>query len=141
MSPQHAALLADAILLIHTLAAAFIVFGLVVIPLGARRWGWVRSFWWRLLHLLAFTVVVIQKWWGETCFLTVWERHLQTLARQETHPMPLVHAWDVIHVDLPLWPVIALYSALWLWTLVLWRRVPPAFPKYKAPNARSVQGS
>lgn len=141
MTPQSAAFLADIVLIVHTLAAAFILFGLIVIPLGASRWPWTRNFWWRLVHVLAFTAVAIQKWWGETCFLTVWERHLLTIARQEPHQVPLVHAWDVIHVDLPLWPVIAVYTALWLWTLVLWHRVPPSLPKYKAPNARSVQGS
>ena len=123
--------LANAVLGIHILAAAFIIFGLVVIPLGAARWPWVRGFWWRLLHVVTFGIVVVQKLWGETCFLTVWENRLLAIARESPRQVPLIHSWGdkVIHVPLPMSFVLVLYTGLWLWTLWLWFRVPPRLHK------------
>lgn len=129
--------LANAVLSIHVLAAAFIVFGLVVIPLGARRWRWVRIFWWRLLHAVTFGIVVVQKLWGETCFLTVWEDRLLAVARQSPREVPLIHTWgeNVIHVPLPMSFAVVLYTGLWLWTVWLWLRVPPVLGKKAVRSA------
>ena len=131
MSQQTALALADAVLALHVAAAAFIVFGLVAIPLGATRWPWVRVFWWRLLHVAAFGTVVVQKLWGETCFLTVWENRLLAAARESPRAVPLIHPWGerIIHVPLPMWFAAALYTGLWIWTLWLWRSVPPHLEK------------
>ena len=54
-------LAADAILVSHVLLVAFIVVGLVLIYIGKwLSWAWVRNYWFRLLHLAAITVVVLQ---------------------------------------------------------------------------------
>ncbi len=52
-------MLADAIVIIHALFVAFVVFGMAAIVVGlVLRWGWVRNFWFRVLHLAA-----IGLWW------------------------------------------------------------------------------
>jgi hypothetical protein len=54
-------LLADLILVTHTLFVAFVVLGLVVVLLGKyRRWRWVRNWRFRLAHLAAIGVVIAE---------------------------------------------------------------------------------
>ena len=49
-----AGVLADLILVAHTVVVLFIVGGLLAIAAGgALGWGWVRWFTWRVLHLVA----------------------------------------------------------------------------------------
>ena len=53
LSPATAALLADAILILHVGIVAFVVLGAVAILIGGLRgWRWVRGFGWRLAHVL-----------------------------------------------------------------------------------------
>ena len=70
---------ADMVLLLHVLFVVFVVLGLVLVLIGgARQWAWVRNPWFRLLHLLAIAVVVLQAWLGQLCPLT----HLEVALRQ-----------------------------------------------------------
>ena len=65
---------ADAILTLHALFVAFVVLGLCCILVGGYRgWSWVRDRWFRLAHLAAIGVVVLQSWVGVICPLTRWE--------------------------------------------------------------------
>ena len=64
--------LADAVLLLHFAVVVFVVLGLPAVIVGNwRRWAWVNQLWWRLAHLLAIAVVVLQAWLGRYCGLTV----------------------------------------------------------------------
>ena len=66
-------LLADEILVVHVLFVCFVVFGLVAVYLGYfLNWLWVRNLSFRLLHLLAIGIVVLQSWLGVICPLTIW---------------------------------------------------------------------
>ena len=56
-------LLADALLLIHVLFVGFVVLGLLAIYAGCfLHWHWVRNRWFRILHLMAIAIVVLQAW-------------------------------------------------------------------------------
>jgi len=67
-------LAADAILLLHVLFVAFVVTGLVLILIGkVRAWFWVRNPWFRLAHLIAIGVVIVQSWVEAVCPLTTLE--------------------------------------------------------------------
>lgn len=76
-------LLADLVLAIHVAYVAYILLGLVLILVGLwRKWHWVRSPWFRLTHLAAILVVVLELIFKTNCPLTVWEVKLRLLAGQ-----------------------------------------------------------
>lgn len=84
MTPELAAFLANLILILHALLATFVVGGwLVTVVGGLCRWQWVRSFWFRVLHLLVVGVIVLESVFGMVCPLTRWEEQLRSLAGQE----------------------------------------------------------
>ncbi len=119
------------VLLVHLTIIVFNVAGLVLIPLGAwRRWRWVRSFGWRLAHLLSLAVVALQALAGRACFLTDWQAQLS----DGSQGTPLIAGWinRLIYLPLPLWVFTAAYVLIWIYVALLWWRVPPRFPWRKA---------
>ena len=87
-------LLADFVLILHASFIAFVVFGLILIVMGLlRQWRWVRSFWFRLSHLLAIGIVVIQSWMGIICPLTIWEHELRMMANKISYSGSFVAYW------------------------------------------------
>lgn len=124
MAPQPDVALAALVLAVHLVVIAFNVFGLVAIPLGAwRGWGFVRIFWWRALHLGSLAVVAAQAVAGRACFLTIWQGGLEGRAAET----PLIARWvnQAIYWPVPLWVFTVLYVILFVYTLALWRLVPP----------------
>ena len=88
------ALGADAILLLHTLFVAFVVIGLGLILVGWKLdWRWVRNPWFRLAHVLAIVLVVLQAWLGLACPLTVWEMSLRAQAGDAVYPGSFIAHW------------------------------------------------
>ncbi len=74
-------ILADTILVIHFAFVGFVILGLVGIWLGYLLNGvWVRNFWFRMAHLAAMGIVVLQAIWEQICPLTIWEMELRLLA-------------------------------------------------------------
>jgi hypothetical protein len=119
---------AAAIFWAHIAVIAFNVAGLVAIPLGAwRGWRFVRNFWLRALHLAALVVVALQALLGQACFLTIWQNDLLARAGERTSAEPLIARWveGIVFWNLPIWVFAALYCAVALYTLALWRLVPP----------------
>jgi Protein of Unknown function (DUF2784) len=117
--------LANAVLALHLAVILFNVGGLVVIPLGAwRGWGFVRGFWWRLLHLASLGVVALQAALGRVCFLTLWQSEL---AGNAAAPAPLIARLvdRLIFWPLPVWVFAVLYAAVAAYVLALWFLVPP----------------
>ncbi len=128
MSPQTALELAQVVLAAHIVAAAFIVFGIIAIPIGARLgWSFVYVLWWRLLHVAAMGIVAIQKLLGNSCFLSVWEFRLVDIASRVPHATPAFQSLGehVLYWNLPLWFFAWLYAALFVFVIFLWFRVPP----------------
>ncbi|GBD36274.1 hypothetical protein HRbin36_01395 [bacterium HR36] len=81
VTPQQAAFLADAILLLHFVLVAFVVAGLVFVLVGGLlRWAWVRHFWFRAVHLALVVVIVLESVFGIVCPLTSWEKQLRQFA-------------------------------------------------------------
>ena len=76
--------MADAVLVLHFLFVAFVVFGLLLIWLGwFRRWNFVRNFWFRIAHLAAIGMVAAESLIGFACPLTTLEDWLRSLAGDE----------------------------------------------------------
>ncbi|HUK10729.1 MAG TPA: DUF2784 domain-containing protein [Stellaceae bacterium] len=118
--------LATSVLLIHLAIVLFNVGGLAVIPLGGwLGWRWVRIYWWRALHLLSLAAVALQAVSGQACFLTAWQAALAGLGGGETPPMIARWINSLLYWPLPLWVFALIYVAVLLYTLALWRYVPP----------------
>ena len=71
-------MIADFLLVLHFLIAAFIAGGLPLTWLGAALgWRWVRNPWFRYAHLGAIGFVAAEGLLGIACPLTVWEDMLR----------------------------------------------------------------
>jgi polyferredoxin len=122
------ALLADLLLVAHVAVVVFIVGGLVAIAVGgALDWGWVRRFWWRVLHLAAMGFVAVGAVVGWVCPLTVWEDALRRRAGEAEYGTGFVQYWmeRLLYHDWPGWVFTVLYLAVFGAILAAWRLVPP----------------
>ena len=118
-------LIADAVLLLHVLFVAFVIVGLVLILVGkVRRWAWVRNPWFRLTHLLAIGVVVVQSWFGAICPLTTIEMMLRSSAGDAVYPGSFVAHWleAILYYRAPAWVFAVCYTLFgavvagsWFW--------------------------
>jgi hypothetical protein len=80
------AYLADALAAVHLAFVCFVLFGQLAILAGwPLRWGWVRNFWFRSLHLLAIAIVAAESLLKIDCPLTIWEQDLRALAGQDVN--------------------------------------------------------
>ena len=90
-------LLADALLVIHFAFVVFVVVGFLLILLGLlARWTWVHNRKFRITHLAAIGIVVLQAWFGQLCPLTICEnalRHVLVLPL-ESFLHSVVSLWD-----------------------------------------------
>ena len=119
---------ADAILLVHALFVAFVVLGLLLIWLGKLlAWSWVLNPWFRLLHLIAIAVVVLQAWFSVLCPLTRWEMALRTKAGDAVYSGSFIAHWleTLLYYQAPAWVFIVLYTLFGGLVLASWIWVPP----------------
>ena len=121
-------LAADAILFIHFLFVCFVVIGLALIFVGRwRRWGWVRNFRFRVAHLAAIAIVVLQSWLGMICPLTIWEMDLRVRAGEQAYAGSFVAHWieELLYYRAPEWVFILLYTAFGALVVASWYWVRP----------------
>lgn len=121
-------IVADAILFTHFLFVAFVVFGLVSIYVGNwLSWAWVQNFRFRLLHLLAIAVVVLQSWVGAICPLTTLEMRLRELAGHEMYEGSFIEYWlqAILYYEAPEWVFIVGYTAVGGLVVASWFVIPP----------------
>ena len=135
------AALADAVLVTHFAFVAFMVFGLVMVPIGGLAgWAWVREPWWRWAHLTGMGVVALQAALGQRCFLTVFEGWLRRRAgapvRDRAFVVRLLDRWLFLDVDEEaLWPVyIVLFGLLLAASLWVRPRRHPWWPAAWKPR-------
>ena len=121
-------LLADAVLLLHFGVVVFVVAGLAAIVVGnLRGWRWVNGLWFRLAHLAAIGVVVVQSMLGRLCLLTVLESWLREQAGGAAYDRSFVEHWvqRVLFHEAPFWVFTVAYSVFGLLVLAAWWRFPP----------------
>ena len=86
--------LADAVLVVHAAFVAFVVFGLVLIPVGHRcGWDVVNGLPFRLLHVVAIIVVALESWFGVDCPLTVLENELRLRGGAAAYQSSFIEHW------------------------------------------------
>ena len=126
MQPEfHYLLAADLMLFGHVLFVGFVVIGLVLILLGKPLdWSWVRNPWFRLAHLAAIGIVVLQSWVGRICPLTIWEMALRERAGDVTYRGSFIAHWleSALYFQAPPWVFAVCYTvfgavvvASWIW--------------------------
>ena len=117
-------MIADVLLVVHFLIAAFIVAGLVLVWIGAAlSWNWVRNPWFRYLHLGAIAFVAAEALGGVMCPLTVWEDMLRGNVPAES----FIGRWVryFLYYQAPEWVFTAAYIVWAAATLATLRLVPP----------------
>jgi hypothetical protein len=126
-----ARMLADLIVVIHASYVAFVLLGLLAVLIGiALRWNWVRSFWFRVVHLGAIGFVVAEALAGLPCPLTVWEKELRGIAGQAAYPGDFLGYWahQLIFFRAPFWVFTLCYLMFGLAVLATFLLAPPRWP-------------
>lgn len=127
-SPTIFLLAADVILLLHVLFVAFVVIGLVFIFVGkVRDWSWVRNPWFRLIHLAAITIVVVQSWLGHICPLTTIEMALRSRAGDTVYSGSFLSHWleSILYYQIPPWIFMLCYLAFGVVVVASWFWIRP----------------
>ncbi|WP_216355452.1 DUF2784 domain-containing protein [Geothermobacter hydrogeniphilus] len=135
---------ADLILFTHALFVAFIVFGLLLIFAGKLlSWSSVRNPWFRLAHLVAIGVVVLQSWLGVKCPFTTWEMALRERAGDTVYPGTFISHWleTILYFRAPEWVFIVGYTVFGALVLASWFWVRPrpftTLKKHMPPNKKN----
>lgn len=121
-------LAADGILLLHVLWVAFIVLGLILIFIGGCcGWWWVRNPWFRLVHLAAIGLVVLQSWLGMICPLTRWEMALRDRAGDAVYSGAFIAHWleRLLYYQAPAWVFTVCYTLFAAVVAVSWVVIRP----------------
>ena len=119
---------ADALLTLHVLFVAFVVFGLLLILAGkVLNWSWVRNAWFRLTHLVAIGVVVLQSWFGMICPLTIWEMALRNKAGDAVYAGTFISHWleSILYDRAPAWVFAVCYTVFGALVVLSWFWVRP----------------
>jgi polyferredoxin len=134
--------LADAVVVVHAGYVGFVILGELAILFGfLLRWGWIRNRTFRLVHLAAIGVVVLEAWWGITCPLTTWENWLRERAGQTVEEGDFIGRWvhDILFYRADPWVFTVIYSsfgALVALTLIL---APPRWRSVRALPAKATE--
>lgn len=121
-------ILADALLVLHTLLVAFVILGLVATLVGYfRGWRWVHNVWFRLSHLIVIAIVVLQSWLGVLCPLTTWEMALRARAGEAGYEGSFIQHWlqSILYYTAPDWVFILAYTVFGALVLISWFLVRP----------------
>ena len=119
---------ADAILVTHALFVCFVVFGLILIFIGKwRDWRWVYRFSFRIAHLIAIAIVVLQSWFGMICPLTIWEMELRALAGDQVYAGSFIAHWleQLLYYRAPEWVFALIYTSFGALVVASWFWVKP----------------
>ena len=116
-------LLADAMLVIHFAFVVFVVIGFMLILLGLlARWSWIHNRIFRITHLAAIGIVVLQAWLGQLCPLTVWENELRRRAGQSGYTETFVEHWlhEVLFYQAAPWVFTTIYTGFGVLVVLVW---------------------
>lgn len=121
-------LLADFVLLLHVGLVIFVVAGLMLIVVGrSLQWSWVKNLWFRLVHLTAIGIVVLQAWLGVSCPLTILENVLHQRAGDATYSGSFIAYWlrSLLYYEAAAWVFTAAYTVFCFLVVWCWFAVRP----------------
>ncbi len=119
---------ADLVLAVHTSFVIFVILGLTLILIGgARGWPWVKNPWFRLGHLVAIVVVVVQAWLGAICPLTTLEMALRSRAGDAVYSGSFIAHWmeALLYYEASLWVFAICYTVFGSLVVASWVIVRP----------------
>jgi len=131
---------ADIVLVAHAAFIAFVVGGQLLIVAGwLGGWDWPRHPPFRVLHLGAITVVVLESWCGITCPLTWLEFTLRPEGAGPAGQDGFIAYWlhRLIFYDAPSWVFTVIYTAFGATVLAAFVFYPPRRrirPKSPSPS-------
>jgi hypothetical protein len=132
-------ILADTVVVVHASYVAFVVFGQIAILFGLlRRWEWIRNLPFRLTHLAAIVVVVLESWCRIPCPLTTWENWLRDQAADVTYAGDFVAncVHHVLFYQAEPWVFTTCYSVFGALVLLTFVMAPPRHkPRPPTPAA------
>jgi hypothetical protein len=126
--PRFYALAADIVLVTHVLFVMFVVAGLLLIFAGKfLSWQWVRNPWFRVIHLVGISIVVLQSWFGIVCPLTILEMNLRAKAGEIAYEGSFIAHWlnELRYYNAPPWVFIVIYTVFGTLVLSSWFAVRP----------------
>jgi hypothetical protein len=93
-----------------------------------QRWRWVRNLRFRLAHLVAIAVVVLQAWLGVLCPLTTLENALRLRAGEAGYSGSFIGHWlhRILFYQAEDWIFTAVYSAFGAIVALTWWLGRPA---------------
>ncbi len=116
-------LLADTILVIHFAFVVFVLLGFILILLGLlARWSWIHNRKFRIAHLAAIGIVVLQAWFGQSCPLTVWESSLRRQAGESGYTETFIEHWlhKVLFYQAEPWIFTTIYTCFGVLVVLVW---------------------
>lgn len=123
MSVNLYSVLADTILIIHFAFVAFVVAGFLMILVShLASWKWMHNRVFRLTHLAAILVVVLQAWLGLLCPLTIWENELRLRAGRSGYTVSFIEHWlhEILFYQAAPWVFTAIYTVFGALVLLVW---------------------
>ena len=123
MGAKQYGVLADTILVVHFAFVVFVVLGFLLILIGLlARWSWIHNLYFRIAHLTAIGIVVLQAWFGRFCPLTIWENELRQRAGQSGYAESFIEHWlhKILFYQAEPWVFTAIYTCFGILVLLVW---------------------
>lgn len=121
---------ADLLLAVHVGFVFFVIAGLILTVTGHfRGWEWVQNAGFRIAHLVAIAIVVLQSWLARICPLTTWEMALRERAGDATYPGSFIAHWleAILYYRAPPWVFMLCYTVFGAAVVAAWFWIPPRF--------------
>ncbi len=100
---------------------------MVVVAGNRLGWRWVNGWWFRVAHLAAIALVVVQTWLGQVCPLTTLESWLRVQAGSAPYSKSFIEHWvqRLIYYEAPAWVFTLAYTVFGVLVLLAWWYFPP----------------
>jgi hypothetical protein len=121
-------MLADIVLILHFVYVLGVTLPVPVIVIGSiAGWGFIRNNWFRNIHLLMSSVVVVEAAAGMVCPLTSLERLLREMAGQVTYRGSFIGHWvsKILYHDWKPWVFPLIYTLFDGFVVALYLLIPP----------------
>ena len=132
---------ADLVTVIHAGYVAFVVIGFVAILIGgAAGWHWVRSPYFRIIHVAMILWVCCEAIIGTTCPLTVWENMLRVKGGEAGYSRDFIGYWldSLIFYQAPPWVFTSAYLTFAAMVLLAFWLVPIQWPAANSSASSSL---